>query len=256
MLRLDKEKSPEKNQIVFCNAPIVAEDQSRNTILMINSEPSNLTVKGSPTLYNKIIDRNTGEVWEMRSSAMRDELVIPLPGNYTVWKGNASPPTDTVSSGQQIPVTQFPADVDTEISLRVPIPARWREGDIVGVSIGFIRNNGGDYLLEMDGRRLLDGMGLGGVPDKVSFKISDTDGANKFGEVPVYFSDKEKFEVTASSSFLVCRLCRRGTDPRDTNPNDMEITHVELKFEADGPFSDPNNFDVPADRVFQNRFIS
>ena len=236
-----------KNNIVFCNSPIVAEDQSRNTILMINSEPSGITVNGTPTLYNKTIDRNTGEVWETPTSAYRDDFTIPLPGNYTPWSGSTGTPVDATASGQQIPVTQLPAAVDTEISLRVPIPARWDEGDIVGVSIGFVRNGGGNYRMEMDGRRLFDGLGLGGTPDTESFTISDGGDSNKFGEETATFTTG--FEISSGSKYLICRLCRKGTDPLDTNSNNMEIAHVELHYVGDGPHSDPINFDVASETV-------
>lgn len=236
-------KPSRKNVIGFLNGDVLAEDNSRNMIVWINSEPSDVFINGTASLDYKVIDRNNGKRYQTARFLMSDYLPLELVGNYMTVTGA---PADALTGGAEVPAVRMGTGAESRIAVTQPVPKHWDDkGTITTVDIFFnIGAGSGDIKFEVNSIAVIDGGGLGAAGTTGTVVVTGGT-ANLLDKATVTLSAV----INSDIEILRFKIARLGAAGEDTFSGNVDVIGVKVNFEAAGPHTDADAWAIPADEV-------
>lgn len=230
-------RASRKNTILHVGAHVVADTEAIARIVNINSEPSSVTLFGSPAVQYSVTDRVNGAHYSTRDFVLSDNRFLPISAAILSATG-----TGTLG-GASVPVVTFPDSGTPTATWFFAAPPEWDNGTINAVLHFSGGASGNMYLTTNIATPVLGGGGVGAWDATVTQAVPF---AATAGDNTANLALNHTF---ARGDGVFLQISRDAANGSDTSSAAFTILGVEIVYASGGPNgSGANRFDTPVMR--------
>lgn len=219
-----------KNYIAhLARGRVHAEPGTANAAGFVNSE-GGAVISGSGIFHYRVIDRNTGELFQTLVHKMSDWVTLSADS----LRGTA---TDSTASGNSWAIKAFADGVSHYLGGAIPMPPDWEKGSIEKIEVLLCRGTAGDanndVRLQADLMVVADGSAFTATPTQKAVTYALPAATGTVQRAAITFDTPVAIASRDRAVFL--KLTRLGTDAADTYTGSLGVFAIRVYFAGTGP---------------------